>query len=110
MPIVPGGQDAPGGAAEGIAAGVAGVAAACIEQGAEAVLGFEDSLEHFLSGKKLGLLFGGQISQWFSKSRLLRCLATPKKESQQHRANDSFRIHRLFLSNDRNLLSRLNAT
>jgi len=78
-----------------------------IEQGAEPILGFEDSLEYFLSCEELCLLFGGQISQWFSKSRLLWCLATPKKESQQHRANDSFRFHRLFLSKDRNLFSRL---
>ena len=27
---------------------------------------------------------------------LLRCLASPQKESQQQRANDSFRIHRIY--------------
>ena len=67
-----------------------------IEQWAEAIFRFEDPLENSLPRLKLCLLIGGEISQRFSKCWLLRCLASPKKESQQQRANDSFRIHRLF--------------
>src|SRR6266487_4333479 len=65
-----------------------------VEQWPEAILRLEDSLEDFLPLQKLRLLLQREMRQRFSKRRLLRCLASPKKESQQQRANDSFRIHR----------------
>ena len=71
-----------------------------VKQWAEAIFRFKDSLENFLPRQKLCLLIGGEISQRFSKCRLLRCLASPKKESQQQRANSSFRIHRIFFVSD----------
>ena len=69
-----------------------------IEQWAEPILRFEDSLESSLSRQELGLLIGRETGQGFSQRRLVRRrFASPKQKSQQHRAYDSFRIHR-FLS------------
>src|SRR5207245_10728008 len=47
-----------------------------IEQWAEAIFGFEDSLENFLPLQKLRPLLRREVRQRFSKSRLLRCLAS----------------------------------